>query len=85
MVDDVGNGGGVGGGGDTATDTVLEWVGRLFRGQGGHVLVTTRASTPPRVAWLAELKVVVVPPLTLDQAVLVMWRTMKTATACAVT
>ena len=77
VVDDVGNGGGVGGGGDTATDTVLEWVGRLFRGQGGHVLVTTRASTPPRVAWLAELKVVVVPPLTLDQAVLVMWRRVR--------
>ena len=80
-------GGGTNGEGDGAIDRVDLWL-ELFLSAATarfrHMLVTTR-TTPPSVPWLDSLKAVVVPPLTLDQAVLVMWRTMKTATACAVT
>ena len=63
--------------GGGATDRVLRWVGHVLPGRtpaGGHVLVTTRAASPPHVPWLQVLKVVVVPPLTQGQAVLAMWR-----------
>ena len=76
VVDGLSNSTGIEGGGDS-TDSVLEWVGRFLPGRTvscGHVLVTTNATTPPRVPWLQALKVVVVPPLTQNQAVLVMWR-----------
>ena len=75
VVDDVGNGRCIRGVGDTATVSLLEWLGELLPGRslgGGHVLVTTRATRLS--GWAESLTVVFTPPLTRDQAVLVLWR-----------
>ena len=72
VVDDVGNGSGIDGVGDTATVSLLKWLGDLLPGRsrgGGHVLVTTRATRLS--GWAESLTVVFAPPLTQDQAVLV--------------
>ena len=75
VVDDVDNGSGIHGVGDTAADSLLEWLGDLWPGRslgGGHELVTTRGARLS--GWAESLTVVFTPPLTRDQAVLVLWR-----------
>ena len=75
VVDDVGNGSGVEGGGDGVADSLLKWLGELLPGRsrgGGHVLVTSCATRLSE--WVESLTVVLAPPLTQDQSVLALWR-----------